>query len=198
MYGGAWGEKKLGNTQPGDALAFKGRGFIGLTGRANYTAAAEATGLDLVNHPELASDPQNAAKIATWYWKSRSGLSDAAKAGDVVTASAKINGGTNGLQDRKDKFKAYLAESSPAKTADVAASATPMTLASAAPGASVRPPTPPAAVPAVAPPPPPPAVEIPIPMDSKPAIAVTVASEKLAGQDLKDRQLARIATGGLG
>ncbi|MFY0576951.1 glycoside hydrolase family 19 protein [Cystobacter fuscus] len=40
------GRANLGNTQPGDGVRFKGRGAIQLTGRANYTAAAKALGVD--------------------------------------------------------------------------------------------------------------------------------------------------------
>ncbi|NKJ45836.1 hypothetical protein CIC12_03570 [Burkholderia sp. SG-MS1] len=71
-----------------DAIAQKGKDL------------ASATGLDLVNHPELAADPANAAKNATWYWQSKHGLADAGKSGDVLAATKKINGGTNGLGDR--------------------------------------------------------------------------------------------------
>ncbi|MGS8542328.1 glycoside hydrolase family 19 protein, partial [Salmonella enterica subsp. enterica serovar Anatum] len=63
MYGG-----RNGNDHPGDGYAYHGRGYIQLTGKSNYRAAAEALQLDLVKHPELASQPENAAKIAVWYW----------------------------------------------------------------------------------------------------------------------------------
>jgi hypothetical protein len=58
--------KRLGNTQPGDGAKYCGRGYPQLTGRTNYTKAAEATGSDLVNHPELAMQPDIAAKIMVW------------------------------------------------------------------------------------------------------------------------------------
>jgi len=47
------GRADLGNTQPGDGPLFRGRGLIMITGRANYTAAAEALCLDCVNQPTL-------------------------------------------------------------------------------------------------------------------------------------------------
>lgn len=105
MYGG-----RMGNVNAGDGHAFRGRGFTQLTGRDNYTAASKALGIDLVSNPDLASDPEVAGKIATWYWQSRSGLSEAGKAGDVEAATRKINGGTNGLADRKAKTAMYEAE----------------------------------------------------------------------------------------
>ncbi|MCY1285109.1 Chitinase class I [compost metagenome] len=105
MYGG-----RMGNTSPGDAYAFRGRGFVQLTGRDNYEAAGRALGVDLLNNPDLAADPEMAAKVATWYWKSRDGLSEAGKRGDVAAVTQKINGGTNGLSDRMTKTEKYLAE----------------------------------------------------------------------------------------
>jgi hypothetical protein len=58
--------KRLGNTQPGDGAKFCGRGFVQLTGRRNYSEAAEHIGSDLINHPELALKPDTAAKIMLW------------------------------------------------------------------------------------------------------------------------------------
>jgi predicted chitinase len=93
------GRKDLGNTQPGDGKRFKGRGFIQLTGRANYAAAGKALGLDLVKHPELAASDANAARVAAWFWNSR-GLSKHAEAGNFDTVTKRINGGFNGKADR--------------------------------------------------------------------------------------------------
>ena len=61
--------KELGNTEPGDGARYKGRGFIQITGRSNYEKAGKALGIDLVNHPEKAEDPEVAAKVAAWYWR---------------------------------------------------------------------------------------------------------------------------------
>lgn len=110
MYGGDWGAKNLGNTEPGDGHAFRGRGHTQLTGRSNYQQAGEALGIDLVNNPDMAAEPETAAKIATWYWQSRSGLSEAGRAGDVEATTRKINGGLNGLEDRKAKTAMYMQE----------------------------------------------------------------------------------------
>ena len=65
------GRKDLGNVKPGDGPKYKGRGFIQITGRANYTQAAKDLGIDLVNHPELAERPDVATKVSLWYWKTR-------------------------------------------------------------------------------------------------------------------------------
>ncbi len=101
------GRSDLGNTQPGDGERFKGRGFIQVTGRHNYTEAGKALNLDLVNHPELASRPENASRIAAWYWNSHN-INQLADRGDVVAVTQAINGGTNGLSDRQ----AYYARAS--------------------------------------------------------------------------------------
>ena len=64
-------QRRLGNTQPGDGERFRGRGFIQLTGRANYADMGRRLGFDLVGNPDLASDPQIAAKIFAQYLKDR-------------------------------------------------------------------------------------------------------------------------------
>ena len=58
----------------------------------------------------MAADPEVAAKVATWYWKSGPGLSEAAKNGDVTGVTKQVTGGTNGLADRQAKTEKYLAE----------------------------------------------------------------------------------------
>lgn len=65
------GRKNLGNTQPGDGPKFIGRGIIQLTGRANYEEYSKKLGIDLVNSPHLAEDPEVSVKIACQYFKDR-------------------------------------------------------------------------------------------------------------------------------
>ena len=57
------GRQDLGNVHPGDGLRFKGRGFVQITGRNNYQNYAKIMGIDLVNNPDLALEPQNALFI---------------------------------------------------------------------------------------------------------------------------------------
>lgn len=97
------GRADLGNTQPGDGVKYKGRGFIQVTGRSNYTAAAAALGLDLVNRPELAEETENAARISAWFWRTRN-INPPAEAGDFLRVTKIINGGTNGLADRERHY----------------------------------------------------------------------------------------------
>ena len=94
------GRADLGNTQPGDGSKYRGRGFIQITGRANYEACGEALGVDLVNHPELLEKPQLACMSAAWFWASR-GLNTLADAGQFDTITRRINGGQNGAADRQ-------------------------------------------------------------------------------------------------
>lgn len=98
------GRRDLGNTQPGDGERFKGRGFIQVTGRANYAAASKALGEDFVKHPERAGTLENAARVAAWYWNSR-GLNEKADRGDFDGITKSINGGYNGKADR-DRYYA--------------------------------------------------------------------------------------------
>lgn len=97
------GNLKLGNTQPGDGVRFKGRGLIQLTGRANYTAFGASAGRDFVtgDHPKLiATDPQLAVDAAIWFWKKHN-LNAMADDDDVLQCTKCINGGTNGLEQRE-------------------------------------------------------------------------------------------------
>lgn len=99
------GRKDLGNTEPGDGKRYKGRGIFQLTGRANYRDMSKKLGLDLEGNPELAETPEVSVLTALEYWKSR-GLNKFADADDVSTITKRINGGFNGLEDRKK----YLAK----------------------------------------------------------------------------------------
>ena len=94
------GRDSLGNVHPGDGLKFKGRGYIQITGRANYAAAAEATGLPLLDNPELAEEPRYAALVSCWWWQAH-GLNKRADALDFYRITKTINGGTNGIEQRR-------------------------------------------------------------------------------------------------
>ena len=100
------GRADLGNTQPGDGARYKGRGFIQITGRANYTAAGKALGIDLVSHPELAERPDIATKVSIWYWNTRV-KPRVANFNNTKQVTKKVNGGVNGLQDRTKLTKSF-------------------------------------------------------------------------------------------
>ena len=103
------GRKDLGNTEPGDGPRFAGRGLIQVTGRANYLKASQALFGDdrLLRKPDLLEVPDWAAKSAVWYWTTRdlNALADQDRFTDITKA---INGGTNGLEDRKARYKFAL------------------------------------------------------------------------------------------
>ena len=90
------GRKDLGNYCPGDGVKYKGRGYIQLTGRANYEAFGKALELDLVCKPDLALDIKISAKILALYFKNR-GCVQACNAQDWTRVRRLVNGGTNGL-----------------------------------------------------------------------------------------------------
>jgi hypothetical protein len=104
------GRRDLGNTQPGDGRRFKGRGLIQLTGRANYERFAKYAGRpDIMQNPQLVSqDPTLAVQSAIFYWNTRKGLREAAQRGDIDKVSRLVNGGTNGLKERRENFASYL------------------------------------------------------------------------------------------
>ena len=95
------GRHDLGNTHPGDGPRYKGRGMLQLTGRANYTSVGTALGLDLVDHPEIAAELVAGARIAGHYWTTHH-INALADKDDVLGVTKKINGGTNGLKERKE------------------------------------------------------------------------------------------------
>ena len=106
------GSSILGNNQPGDGPRFKGRGYIQLTGRWNYGHYGKMIGVDLVNNPQLAADPDIAAAIAIAYYMDRVDRG-AARRGDVKSVTYAINGGYNGLKDRQRRFDLYMKGQTP-------------------------------------------------------------------------------------
>lgn len=98
---------RMGNTQEGDGWLFHGRGLIQLTGHDNYAAFAKASGLDCVRNPDLLLEPENACLSAGWFWN-KHGLNQLADVGDIVTITKRINGGTNGIDDRNTRTNKAL------------------------------------------------------------------------------------------
>jgi putative chitinase len=97
--------RMLGNTQPGDGFRYRGRGFIQLTGRANYRDIGKRIGLDLEGSPDLAAEPANALLCAAAFWD-RTKLNEIADQDNIEIITKRINGGRHGLDDRKQKFAA--------------------------------------------------------------------------------------------
>jgi putative chitinase len=89
----------------GDGWKYRGRGLIQLTGRDNYKACGAALDMDFLNSPEtLCQNAETIVRSACWYWTSR-GLNEIADRDDVLSVTKKINGGTNGLENREENLR---------------------------------------------------------------------------------------------
>jgi putative chitinase len=112
VYGGRNGNR------PGthDGSAFIGRGLSQVTGRGNYEALGAKVGLDLVNHPDLVSDPSNALECGVADFV-MCGCLPFAQADDVSGVTKHLNGGFIGLDSRKlwlARWKTILGSQNPA------------------------------------------------------------------------------------
>lgn len=199
MYGG-----RMGNTEAGDGYKYRGRGSIQITGKDNYKKLGDKLGLDLVNNPDLLMDPAISAKASVQWWKDN-GVGKTARAGDVAGATKIINGGKNGLDHRTELFAKYskdplatstsaasTAAAMPQPVAVAAAPAVNGTVSAHAPLVSVS------------------GASTPLPaVPAAPKVPTAVAGAGAGrgssnpapanpGQDLTDRRLAHITTGGIG
>lgn len=108
------GRTDLGNVQPGDGPRFKGHGPIQITGRANHRACGAWLGLDLEANPLMLMRPEYGTASAVWFWTIGNGKIDLnllADRGWFKTITRVINGGYNGLSDRRqywDRNRALL------------------------------------------------------------------------------------------
>lgn len=84
----------------GDGWKYRGRGLIHVTGRDNYIRTGKELGLDLINHPETLESPLYAALSAGQFWFDR-GLNQLADKDDREAICLRVNGGTNGLDERE-------------------------------------------------------------------------------------------------
>ena len=93
---------RLGNKGKGDGWKYRGRGLIQVTGLDNYRACGTGLKLDLVTLPELLEQDVNAMRSAGWFWKSN----NLGRFGnDISRVTLVINGGNNGLEDRRERFE---------------------------------------------------------------------------------------------
>ena len=110
VYGDTFGRGQLGNTQPGDGWRFRGRGAKQTTGRANYARVKALTGIDVITTPALLENPDQGMRAACVFWTDKR-CNAFADADDIEALTRAVNGGTNGLADRKvalDRAKAVL------------------------------------------------------------------------------------------
>jgi len=92
-----------GDVASGDGYRYRGRGLIQITGKANYAALSGQLSADMVANPDLLTENLQAAMSAAAWWKNH-GLNELADLDDVTRITKVINGGTNGLEDRKSRL----------------------------------------------------------------------------------------------
>lgn len=100
--------KAVGNTQPGDGERFKGRGYIQLSGRYNYTQFAKQSGIPVDKNPKLLLDPNTAAKASIWFWQNKvkpvvTNIKNVAAVTRIVNGRALL-----GLKQRAANFQNYM------------------------------------------------------------------------------------------
>ena len=103
------GRTDLGNVRPGDGARYHGRGFVQITGRANYRAMSHVAGCDLEEAPERALEAGPAARILASYFASRR-VAEAASEGDWIKVRKRVNGGLNGWAEFKACVDGLLRE----------------------------------------------------------------------------------------
>ena len=100
---------RMGNGPPesGDGYRYAGKGLIQLTGKDNYTWFAASLGIGVEEAAEYLETFEGAAQSACWFWETNK-LNQWADAGDILTLTKRINGGTIGLEDRIKHYKHAL------------------------------------------------------------------------------------------
>lgn len=93
--------KRLGNYRATDGWVYRGRGLIQITGLSNYRDCGNGLKVDLVAQPELLEQSSYAARSAAWFYVSKGCLK---YPGDLVRVTQIINGGQNGINNRRARF----------------------------------------------------------------------------------------------
>lgn len=93
--------KRMGNNGPTDGWFYRGRGLIQITGLSNYRDCGNGLKVDLVSQPELLAQDEYAARSAAWFFSSKGCMK---YTGDLVRVTQIINGGQNGIDDRRARF----------------------------------------------------------------------------------------------
>ena len=104
VYGGRMGN---GVEETKEGFKFRGRGFIQLTGKDNYTAFGKSINEDVVNNPDLVATKYPLLSAAWFFHKNCLGKCTDASDAAVTAVTRCVNGGTIGLPDRIKHFKEY-------------------------------------------------------------------------------------------
>lgn len=98
---------KNGPEESGDGFKFRGRGLIQLTGRDNYTKFAEALEMNIDDTVAYLETPAGSVASAGWFWDNNK-LNNYCDRDDFIGLTKRINGGTNGLEDRQHIYEVAL------------------------------------------------------------------------------------------
>lgn len=96
-----------GDESSGDGWRYRGRGLIQLTGKSNYERFATFMNMKLEEVPTYLETPEGAIMSAVWFWHTNN-LNSFCDKDDFVGLTRRINGGTNGLEDRKHHYELAL------------------------------------------------------------------------------------------
>jgi putative chitinase len=96
-----------GDEASGEGFKFRGRGYIQLTGKQNYTAFGKAIGIDIAANPDLVASKYPLLSAAWFFSKNCLGRCKDASDTSVLSVTKCVNGGTIGLADRQKHFKEY-------------------------------------------------------------------------------------------
>lgn len=93
--------KRMGNNGPTDGWFYRGRGLIQITGLNNYRDCGNGLKVDLVKQPALLAQDDYAARSAAWFFATKGCMK---YTGDLVRVTQIINGGQNGIDDRRARY----------------------------------------------------------------------------------------------
>jgi len=96
-----------GDEASGEGFKFRGRGYIQLTGKQNYTAFGKAIGVDIAANPDLVATKYPLLSAAWFFSKNCLAKCKDASDASVLAVTKCVNGGTIGLADRQKHFKEY-------------------------------------------------------------------------------------------
>jgi putative chitinase len=95
-----------GNEESQDGWKYRGRGYIQLTGKDNYTAFNDRLSEDIVSNPDLVATKYPMLSAA-WFWDMNKINEIIDNDGSVYDVTKKVNGGLNGIEDRMQLFEHY-------------------------------------------------------------------------------------------